>query len=106
MRPGRSIHSAPGVADRHQNIAARENLGVVSSIVFVQLDVIGFDGELASQRHRIPCVHREVYDDLFDLTGISEYVSQTGATDADQIDVFADEPAKHLMSLCYHLVQV
>ena len=61
-----------------------------SDVVFVKLDVFGFDDEGPTVRHSVARIDRKVHDDLFDLARIRFNPSQIPARPAHKIHVFAD----------------
>src|SRR5439155_1367171 len=61
----------------------------------IQLDVGSLHGDYAASWHRIACVHRQVHNDLFQLTGVGPDGSQIGCQYRAEVDVLADKSTEH-----------
>ncbi len=93
------VHAYAGVRDGEHRVGAgnRPEMGLREGVV--EVDVGGFDRELAAIRHRVARIHDEIHDHLLDLIGIGPDVPQIGCQDRDERDMLADEPAQHLVHL-------
>ncbi len=67
---GGFIHPLTRVVNREENIFPRSQLGLAAAIIFIQNDIPRFDSERATIGHCIPCIHRKIHQDLFNLRGI------------------------------------
>ena len=77
-----------------------------TGILFVERDVGGLNGELAAGGHGIARVHREIHDDLINLSRVGADRAQHGGGHHDQIDILADHAREHLQVFSDHLIQI
>ena len=96
MFPHLFVHAGAGVADRQHNVGAGPNTDVRARIFTVQLSVRGFDGQVASLRHRIPRIDDQVNQHLFDLAGIGFDALQIGCQFRAELNVFTNQAPQHL----------
>ena len=66
---------------------------IVASFSIMDVNVLGRNGQLASEGHGIPGIDRKIHDHLFDLSGIDFHKARSGVEDRQQLNVFADQPA-------------
>ncbi len=66
-----------------------------ASVVSIELDVSGLNGELPALGHGVAGIDRQVHDHLLDLSGVGFDRSKISARDHDQVDVFADQAVQH-----------
>ena len=80
MSPGRkSAVCAFGparVSDRQQGIRSHLRTSVRERVARVELGVARLDGERATLRHGIACVHTQIHEDLIELRGIRQHRMQ------------------------------
>ncbi len=65
-----------------------------------------FNRDAPAVRHRIPRVHREVQDDLFDLRAIGFHGTQIASERGLHEDVLADKAVQHLLDGAHDGIQV
>ncbi len=70
MLPHLRGHAHAGVADAKQHILPWRGPGLGLAVALVDRNVLGFDGKLTTQFHRITRVDAEVDDDLLHLWGL------------------------------------
>ena len=75
-------------------------------VAFIEVHVCGFYGQSATIGHGIPGIDHQVHDDLLNLSGVCLHPPQTRSRPGDQLNIFADEPAQHLIEVCHQAVEV
>lgn len=69
----------------------------MSPAIFLgQHQVLGFQRQFPPFRHSIPGIDGQVHQDLFHLTRIRFDVFQVFGKEKLEVDIFLDQPAKHL----------
>ena len=89
------VHADAGVGDREQEVGTGDRPGMGRHVGWVELDVAELDGELAAVGHGVARVHREIDDDLLQLTRVDRDAPQAGRLVRGELDVLAEEPAQH-----------
>src|SRR6476469_2994174 len=64
------VHADTIVTDRQQHVAVRVHSGMLTNKTFIEIEHTRFNDELAASRHGIARIHRQIQDDLVDLSGI------------------------------------
>src|SRR4051794_3177754 len=64
-------HPASTIGYSDHNVLAGYDLDLTHGVAFVEIDIRGFDRELATPGHRIACVYRKVDDCHFELVGVN-----------------------------------
>ena len=95
MGLGFRVHAHSGVPDGQHDVFPRDYWSVQASILLIERDVRGLDGELTAVRHGIPCIHREVHNYLLDLTRIGFHRANL-PTIQGQINILTDYAGEHL----------
>ena len=72
----------------------------------VEVDIGGFDRQLAAVRHRIAGIDREIHDHLLELIGIGADPPEIGREHGDERNVLANEAAEHLVHLRDDAVEI
>jgi hypothetical protein len=70
----------------------------------IEFNVGGFDNELAAARHRIPCVHCQIHDHLFDLPAVCTHITQMVSQPQFCLDVFSQQTGQYLPKVAYHRI--
>ena len=75
-------------------------------IFLVAREVCRLNREFATLRHRVPRVHREVHDDLINLTGIGLHCPNLGHRYHDELDVLPDHLSEHVEVSLHEDIQI
>ena len=79
---------------------------MVAGVRRVQIDIRGFDRELSSRGHRVARIHREVHDDLFDLTRIGPDTTQRWRQRRLETNILPDHPLQQRLGAVHDFVQI
>src|SRR5258707_7518723 len=93
------VHTFTGIGYRHFYKWAWFYLDVLAYVVFIKVDVLGLDRQIAAIGHCITGVDDEIHDDLFNLSGISLNVSEFRVQKYATLDAFPDDPPEHLLDV-------
>ena len=72
----------------------------------VELGVGRLDCELPAARHGVPSVHGQVHDHLLELARVGLHSAQGGVEARHECDVFAQQPAQHVLGVRHNVVEV
>src|ERR1700676_833832 len=104
---GARVHSAAGVRDFQQNIVAHVyGEWIAPDKLLIHVEVRSGERQLAPLRHGVPCIDREVEDNLFDLAFVRPDPCQPSIKISSEFDVFADQALQHLPHVLDHGIQI
>ena len=105
-RPGRRIHSDARVGNGQEHVQPRLGLDVPLGVDPVQLDVGSLYRDFSASRHRIPGIHRQVHNDLFQLPRVGPNSAQVRRESRVQLDVLPDQSPEQFPCIRDQRIQV
>src|ERR1039458_8410222 len=72
----------------------------------VQCHVTRRDGQTPTLWHGIPCVHRQVHDDLLNLTSISPHCTDLGVEIHHCFDIFSQQTWQHFRQVLHYVAKI
>ncbi len=102
---GLRVHPRPRIGDGQHDVAPRGNGDPIGGILGVEIDVLCFDREASTIRHRITRVHREIHDDLLELARVGLHGPAIGCDPDPDRHVLAQQTAQQLFQLQDEFVQ-
>ena len=88
------VHAVPGVGDGEADEISLACLRVAAGVSGIDQHESGADGEAASTRHGVACVHGKVHEDLFHHAGIGVDGREIVGGVSLQLHLFADAGAQ------------
>ena len=74
---------------------------MIGGVSFGQVHVRRLERELAALGHGVPRVHREVHEDLLELSGVGLHGTRVRRETGAQLDVLAEQAAEHLLKVAH-----
>src|SRR5450756_1547769 len=68
----RGGNAVPGIGHLHPDVISSGDFAGDANVTVVKNDIAGRDGQLATVRHRVAGVEREIEDGVVELTGIDQ----------------------------------
>jgi hypothetical protein len=106
MRHRRRVDTQPVVAHSEHDVGAGTNADVMARVGIVEIEILGFDGEIAAVGHRLARIYHQVHDDLLDLARIRLHAAALRIEEDTQVHVLADQPPQHLVHLGDNFVEI
>src|SRR5207244_11820590 len=103
---GNLIHADAAVAHSQSHTWPGPCRDTALGVSPIQLDAGSLHRDYAASWHRIACVHRQVDNDLFQLTGVGPDGSQLGCQYRAEVDVLADKSTEHRLRVRDDRIQV
>ena len=104
--PRLRVHPRAAVGHRQAHVAAGLDTPVLAVERLLELHRERLDRQRPAVGHRVTPVHREVEEDLLELTGVGQDRADRRVELHDERDVLADQAVEHLLDLGDDLVQV
>ena len=98
------VHAVPLSATRRVVYRPGGMVSSRSTRGSVQRDVRSGNNQLPSRRHGVPRIDAEIHQDLLDLARIRADRPQVFLRFRGEVDVFSDQPPKHLPQVLHHFV--
>ena len=99
-------HAGAGVRDRQQHVGSRTDHRVIERIRRVQIDVAGFNDNVAAVRQGVARIHDQIHDDLLDLTRIRFDCCHVLGHKCFHLDVRAHQPPEEVVEIYNDRVEV
>src|SRR5207245_8901657 len=90
------IHAISRIGNRDHDVGSGCAGDVLIGIGLVQIDIMGFDSELASLRHRIARVDGQVHEDLLNLAGVRFDRPDIRIQRRDEYNILINDAAEYL----------
>ncbi len=87
------VHARAGIGDGQHHVVSGDEWGMQARVVLIELDVGGFDRQLAAGWHCVARVYGQIHDDLLNLPHVGPHCAQPGRRDHYQVDIFTDQAA-------------
>ena len=89
-------HSAAGVRHGQHDILAGHHFGLRGGVFFIEMNIRGFDRQLAAIRHRVARIDGEIEDRELELIGIGMRPPNAAAQNGFDRDLLAEGPAQQV----------
>ena len=96
MRLGLRIHSDAGVRNREQHVSSGLYDRMRGFVRAVEIFIRCFNKKFSAFGHRVARVHREIHDDLLDLTYVRANCSEVRRSMQNKFDIFANQARNQL----------
>src|ERR1017187_3425069 len=98
-------HPRPRVTHSQRNVVTRSNVSRFAATLF-HFPISDLDGQLASFRHGVTSVCRQVHQDLLDLGRIGPHRGQLPRQNNANLDVFANHSREHEASFPHYRIEI
>ena len=88
-------HAHPGILDGQTDIRPRPGIGMFSTILLIDVHVLGANDQLASLWHGIAGIDGQVEHDLIQIAGVSPDRPQGIGQHKSDLNILAEQPLEH-----------